>query len=311
MILSILVTTFNRKVALERCLKSITEQTFKDYEVVLIDDCSDDGTFEWFFKSEHWDDARVRYIKNPVNVGANQGDREHIRRFVHELARGRYFVYLCDDDWWISETLLERQMALLETYPTAGIVMGGHLSIFMQEGGLKKFHENVFPKEFMTSDELLEHFSHNPITANVTAGARIYDRENFIRSGVMQENNGVKWEAGFEILLGPACYGDFVYIDQPEVSVEVAPENASFAGTQVTHYMDSVESVKAAFKKPLIDFPARGLGQIQRRTIENISKAYLGNAEHVRLYGCLSYCTKEHLSELVTEEIVQNVLSSL
>src|SRR3546814_17441752 len=46
-------------------------------------------------------DPRIRYIRNEKNVGAEEGDRAHMRRFVYELMRGTYFVYLCDDDYWL------------------------------------------------------------------------------------------------------------------------------------------------------------------------------------------------------------------
>lgn len=85
-------------------------QTYQDYEVIIIDDA---GT-------EMVDlplDSRIRYYRNDVNQGAEHGDRVHIKRFVEELASGEYFVYLCDDDYWLRDDLLDLMMVKFERHP--------------------------------------------------------------------------------------------------------------------------------------------------------------------------------------------------
>ncbi len=300
--ISILTSTYNRKEMVKRTIDSVIGQTYTDFELIIIDDQSTDGTQEEILRC--YPDSRIRYVYNEQNQAAEHGDKVHIRRFVHELAQGKYWVSLNSDDYWLMPNLLARQIALFEAYPTAAMVKGGQQSHFIPDDS-KVFTPGIFPA-VMTSDEFLYHFSKDPIGSNIIAGATLYNREMFIKSGAFIGNEG-RWESGFEINLAPVCYGDHVYIDEPCVCTEIRPENASFNETQLTHYLDSVASVKAGFRQPLMDFPDRYLKAIQRRTIENIGTVYLNNALHVKNYGSLAYCSPKNLSELVTIEDVARV----
>ncbi len=272
--ISILVTTYNRPDKLKRCLASILAQTYTDFEVIIIDDASD-------CEQDLPSDPRIKYHRNTINVGSKHGDRAHIKDFLSRLATGEYFIYLCDDDYWISDTLLERQIALFAAHPTASVVIGGQMSDF---GTHTQFHADIYPKEFMTSAEFLAHFAAHPIECNIIIGATLYKREAF---GSLS-NNGAKWQAGYEMLMRQ---GDVCYINEPCVMVEVRPENASFQGTQLDHYHDCIKSVKAA-KLPI---------DIEKETIKNIGQAFLRNAEHIKAHGSLTMCTAHNISQPVTE----------
>ena len=324
-LVSVLITTFNRKDVLKRCLTRVLNQTFRDFEVVVIDDCSSDGT-EAMMRA--YTDPRIRYIRNEQNAGATYGDRIHIKRFVYELSRGKYFVYVCDDDYWISDRLLERQVAYFAEYPNAVMVTGGQLSCFLDPGeeaplidesnvedylknvpsnefGPKAvFFKNTFPRTFMTSDEFLDHFSTYPMESNMIGGARLYDRELFMRSGALQSMDGSKWQAGYELTLGPACYGDSVYINEPCIFTEIRANNASFNRTQREHYMDCIISINKAFNKPFADWKHTSrlafLKQVKRRTVENIGSIFMNNTLSIKRYGRLGMCTEENMRVPVT-----------
>lgn len=301
--ISILISTYNRKELVKRAIDSVLGQTFTDFELFIIDDQGTDNTREIVPP-----DSRITYIYNEKNQAAEHGDKIHIRRFVHKLASGKYWIYLDSDDYWLNNTLLARQIALFEAHPAAAMVTGGQQSYFTREGSTV-FSKGIFP-HVQTSDEFLQYFSEKPITCNIIGGARLYNREMFIRSGALVGNEG-RWESGFELTLAPACYGDHIYIDEPCIHTDIRQENASFGETQLQHFLDSVASVKAGFRKALIDFPDRGLEAIQRRTIHNIGNTYLGNTRHVLSGGTLNYCSAENLSRLVTESDVAEVEKTL
>lgn len=94
--ISISITTYNRSRLLKRCLESIKEQDYDDYEVVILDDCSSDDTSE--VVKEFTKDPRFRYIRFDSNLG--WGDK------VVNTAqdRGYYlgdFVWLFSDDEYL------------------------------------------------------------------------------------------------------------------------------------------------------------------------------------------------------------------
>jgi glycosyltransferase involved in cell wall biosynthesis len=322
---SVLITTYNRAHLLTRAIESVRKQDFRDFEIVVIDDASSDATPEAMRRYES--DPRIRYVRNATNVGGISGDRAHIRRFVYELARGRYFIYLCDDDYWLRSNLLSRLVAAHRADPELAMAQGGQLSFFVGDdeaapeiresdldtylnpdfsakGSRVNFHSGVFPAGTTPSARYLERFADAPATCNIIGGANLYDRERFVRSGAIASEVGSKWQAGFELVMGPGCYGNHHYIDEPCIVTEIRAKNASFGRTQAEHFQDSVFSIELAFRKPLADAasPARRrfLRHIRARTILNLGRAYLSNTLQIKRHGTLGLCTPENMSVPVT-----------
>ncbi|MGE0001482.1 MAG: glycosyltransferase family 2 protein [Fimbriimonadaceae bacterium] len=109
---SVLLTCFNHLVYLPACLEGLRCQTFRDFEVIALDDGSTDGTRG--FLQERKEELRV--VLNEENLGTygtlNRG---------LELARGEFVAVLNDDDVWHPEKLA-RQVALLDAMPEVGLV---------------------------------------------------------------------------------------------------------------------------------------------------------------------------------------------
>lgn len=346
---SVLITTFNRSRMLRRAIDSVLMQDFDDFELVIIDDCSSDDTPAVV---QSYSDPRIRYIRNEKNVGAKEGDRAHMRRFVYELMRGTYFVYLCDDDYWLMPDLLRRQVAAFNIYENLAMVMGGQLSYFLTTPESYFGHEpddtktftlenideycdldsltsktphlyfmhgpgpdkSLFPHFFMTSEEFLENFAAEPAAKNIIGGAMLYSREHFIRSGGFASSEGSQWQAGYELKMGPACFGDVVYMNEPSIVTEIRPANASFRGTQADHYLDSVVSIEKAFEVPLESEELKSKRRILRRiralTIRNLGRAFMYNTVTIRRTGELGMCSAENMSVPVTYRHVLLALAS-
>ena len=105
--ISVIITTHNRKELLKRSLESVLNQTYRDFEVVIVDDFADDGTDELFNKIE---DHRIRYIrlnrKSGVVFAKNSGIDE---------AKGEIIAFQDDDDIWYENKLQEQYDYMLET----------------------------------------------------------------------------------------------------------------------------------------------------------------------------------------------------
>src|SRR3954470_13305492 len=87
-LISVLISTYNRSRLLRRAINSVLMQDFRDFEIIVIDDCSTDDTRDVMAS---FTDTRIQYFRNETNVGANLGDRAHVQRFVYELMSGKYF----------------------------------------------------------------------------------------------------------------------------------------------------------------------------------------------------------------------------
>ena len=108
--------TYNYARYLAEGVESVLAQTFRDFELLVIDDCSTDETDEVMRRFANMD-SRVRYLRNPQNLGM----AENWNRCLRE-ARGEYIKYLFGDDLLPSTTALEKMAAVLDADPSVSLV---------------------------------------------------------------------------------------------------------------------------------------------------------------------------------------------
>ena len=98
--ISIIIPIYNAENEIERCIRSIYAQTFKDYEIILVNDGSKDNSLD-VCRQFADKDARIKVL-NKENGGSGSARNAGI-----DAASGKY-IYFCDADDEISENLLER-----------------------------------------------------------------------------------------------------------------------------------------------------------------------------------------------------------
>jgi len=96
------------------CINSILSQTFRDFEILIMDDCSPDNTPE---VASSFQDPRVIHVRNDPNLG-------HLRNYNKgiNLSRGKYVWLISADDYLRRPYVLERYVNLLEEHPNVGYV---------------------------------------------------------------------------------------------------------------------------------------------------------------------------------------------
>lgn len=107
---SIVIPLYNKKHHIYETLNSVFSQTFHDYEVILVDDGSTDGSLSEVTAFNEPNFVIIRQKNSGVSVARNRGIRE---------AKGKYIAFLDADDIWYSN-YLEEINALIEQYPNAG-----------------------------------------------------------------------------------------------------------------------------------------------------------------------------------------------
>ena len=117
--------TYNRVSILRRAVESVRDQLFADWELVVINDASTDGT-RTFLDDLAKEDLRVRPIHNPKN---NYPDISKNLNLGMEAAQGKYIARLDDDDYWCDKDSLQKQFDFLESHPDYMIVGGGTIVI--------------------------------------------------------------------------------------------------------------------------------------------------------------------------------------
>ena len=104
-LVSIIMPSYNTARFIEQSIQSVLNQTYKNLELIIVDDCSTDNTDEVVAT---FTDERIRYIKNERNQGAAVS-----RNTAIEQAQGKWIGFLDSDDLWAVDKL-EKQIQFME-----------------------------------------------------------------------------------------------------------------------------------------------------------------------------------------------------
>lgn len=105
-LVSVIITTYNRKERVFDCIASVLDQTYGNLEIIVVDDCSSDGTPEVFADYHH---PKVRYVRHEINQGVQYASNTGFR-----YAKGKYLAFVGDDDVWNDRNKLEEQARVFE-----------------------------------------------------------------------------------------------------------------------------------------------------------------------------------------------------
>lgn len=107
--ISIIMPAYNASKYIEQSIQSVINQTYTNWELIIIDDCSTDGIDEIVRKYEV--DIRIRFLKNQVNQGVSKTRNYGIREAKYD-----YVAFLDSDDVWLSEKLRLQVKKIEEGY---------------------------------------------------------------------------------------------------------------------------------------------------------------------------------------------------
>jgi len=104
---SVVMTVYNAEKYLRDAIDSVLRQTEKNFELIIVNDCSTD-TSEEIIKT-YLSDERIKYFKNEKNMRVSK-----TRNFGVSQAKGEYVAFIDSDDVWL-DVKLEKQLAHMET----------------------------------------------------------------------------------------------------------------------------------------------------------------------------------------------------
>ncbi|MBN1505727.1 MAG: glycosyltransferase [Sedimentisphaerales bacterium] len=158
---------YNGQETIRKAIDSLLAQTFSNVELTISDNASTDAT-EQICREYAARDARVRYIRQPANLGPARNFR-----FVLRETRAEYFMWAAHDDYWHPE-FIQRCLSVLEREPGIAVACTGYWVLSRRYAPLKMRH---FPRMSFLADEdpftrvsnymLLSEYSHK---ANVIYG---------------------------------------------------------------------------------------------------------------------------------------------
>lgn len=114
---SVIIPTFNREKLLQRAIDSVLSQSYKDWEIIVVDDGSSDDSYKYVFElqNEYPNIKYIRHSNRKLPITMNSGIR---------LAAGKYVTFLGSDDEYKSDHL-QLRVEYMENHPEIELIHGG------------------------------------------------------------------------------------------------------------------------------------------------------------------------------------------
>jgi glycosyltransferase involved in cell wall biosynthesis len=198
---TVIIPTYNRAPLLRRAIASVLDQTVDDFEIIVADDASTDGTGDMV---QALRDRRIKYRRHRDNRGVAAARNTAIAH-----ATGEYLAFLDDDDEWLPEKL-RRQLDRMEAVgKSGGAVYCGHFEV---ETATNRILTEVKPSlRGRVSEQLLAQGSFNP-TSTLLVRA-----ECFQKVGVFDP--ALQYGEDFDMWVRLARQYDFDLVEEPLVRI--------------------------------------------------------------------------------------------
>lgn len=199
-LVSVIVASYNHADFLVRRMESLVNQSYQHIEIIVIDDCSPDGSVEILKRYESH--PKVQLVVREENAGwvavSNQGV---------ELASGEFIIFAnCDDD--CDSLMIERLMQAMQEYPSAGIAFCRSLLVDVQDVTLgndfdirePSFRARCTKNTLLKKDEMTRFLLHSCVIPNLSAA--LFRRDCFSVIGNLSSAYRVccDWDLFFRIV---------------------------------------------------------------------------------------------------------------
>ena len=214
---SIVIPTYNRANLLDRSIRSVLNQTYQEFELIVVDDASTDNTSDVITK---FHDERIKFIRHDKNRGAGAARNTGIK-----AARYGYLAFHDSDDEWLPYKL-EKQMRLFETLPlTVGVVYADMWKV--EEG--KRTHlssPHVMPKHKITSRPSLRYR-----LFGIGIQSTVVRKECLTAAGLFDESLPALEDS--EFLIRVSAHYDLYHIHEPLVNYYQTPDGLMHSAAKV------------------------------------------------------------------------------
>lgn len=209
---SVIIPTYNRAAVLGRSIQSVLDQTFQDFELIIVDDASEDKTSDVV---HNFGMSNIRYVRHEKNLGPGSARNTGIN-----LAQGKYIAFQDSDDQWLPEKL-EKQIQYFDSAsPDVGVVY----SCLLRMNGSRTVH---IPPEKIGR---MEGDIHRDICKGnfIAMPAVLVKKECFAKAGIFDDHlhQYEDWDMWIRI----SKYYHFGFIDEPLVISYFTPGSVNEKG---------------------------------------------------------------------------------
>ena len=177
--ISVLIPAYNQKVYLKKAIDSVLIQDYANIEIIISDDCSNDGTDVMML--QYRDNNKVKYYRNEINVGINNS-----KILFYELSEGKYVLILNHDDYFISNNYLTRAITMMEENENINLVFANVITLTEATGESDLSDIDIAP--ITNGIEYFINYGSNHYPHIVGTLTTVFKREDAVRMGVLNEN---------------------------------------------------------------------------------------------------------------------------
>jgi glycosyltransferase involved in cell wall biosynthesis len=173
-----------------QAIQSVLNQTFTDFELVIVDDASTDNSVPVI---KNFSDERVKFYQNEKNIGRVKNINKCL-----SLASGEYVTLLPSDDIYLP-TFLEKEIKVLDSKPEVGLVYSS--AGVIDENGVVIREHHPFSQDYIINGE--EEFKRLIFANHISVLTALVRRECYATLGVFNEavTGGADWEMWMRISL--------------------------------------------------------------------------------------------------------------
>ena len=215
---SVMIPCYNHEKYILEAVSSALSLNYPNLEVIFLDDCSSDNSFEIVKNSKYSNDKRLKIYRNEKNLGRTRT----YRKLLYELSKGEWVIMLDGDDYFYDNDFLKYSFEKISDFNSDKIVaaIGGYIK---REVELEI--KNIPPSKMVSGVDLVLKYP----DIFYSHGAVIYKRVDamqidFYRAGIMSDD----LESHLRLFLN----GDVLYIDRIfyvwNVNSESATVNSSY-----------------------------------------------------------------------------------
>ncbi|WP_276359549.1 glycosyltransferase [Daejeonella sp. H1SJ63] len=219
---SVIVTTYNRCELLSETIQSIINQTFTDFELIVVDNNSN---YDFVGLMQSFCDSRIKFFQNP-----NDGIIARNRNFGIKRAVGEY-IALCDDDDIWEQTKLREQVEIIDKYPDVALCCTNTYFINMKNlpflNRFTSFVKNIFLSSNLLSAKYLLISLHYVINSSV-----LFKRELINSCGFINEDPLLRSIEDYEFWFRISQNNRIYYLNKKLLWYRLHPEQLSTVDNQ-------------------------------------------------------------------------------
>lgn len=225
--ISVLMPVYNSQKYLGLAIDSILNQTFKDFQFIIVDDGSTDKTWQ-IIKTYSQKDNRIVALRNPINLNTSSALNKGLAK-----VKGKYVVRMDADDWSYPDRL-ESQYKYMESHPKVG-VSGGAVEVCNEK--LQRINKRNYPLTDVDVRKIIFHYS--PFAHPATIW-----RTNIIKK-VNGYNENIPYSQDAEVYFKVGQFSKFGNIKKTVIKLRMHDKSSSFSKDRLQEIFAIYARIKA------------------------------------------------------------------